>query len=146
MKKTNWLNLTGTKVAAMVCALFLGLLFTTSRDAVKQQNENITWQMENLIEGNSFVVLTDKYPNVFRSIEKQFKHSSPLVSGEKKVRFGMIEYNWIAHTTGDMQKLKEFYIGKDDCLTQYKVEIGDELFLRPGDVAYKFKTMKITRY
>lgn len=142
MKKLNWLHLTDMKVAALVCILFFGLLFTTSKDAVKQQNENITWQMENLRQGNSFVVLTYKYPNVFRSIEKQFKHSSPLISGEKKVKFGVIEYNWLAHTSGDRKRLKEFYIDKDDHLTQYKVEIMDAV----SDIPYSFQTMKVTRY
>jgi hypothetical protein len=124
----------------------LGLLFTTSRDEIKRQNENITWQMENLIEGNSFVVLTRDYPSVFKSLEKQFRNPSNLISEEKKIKFGVLEYNWLAHATGERFRLKEFYIDKDDHLTHYKIEIGDVQWMRPGNVPYSFKTMKITRY
>jgi hypothetical protein len=146
VKKIDWLWLSEKVIIMASITLFVMLFADISNSEIKRQNENLTWQMENLAEGNSFIVLTRDYPSVFKSLEKQLRNPMKLMNGEEKVKFGIMEYNLLAHKTGERFRLKEVCVDKDDHLSHYRIEISNTQWKRPGNVPYTFKTMKITRY
>ena len=144
MKNRTVLALTMGIITSTIVIITLVVLVAKGTGQNKQ-NIDITMQIERLAEGDSIVVSNLVYPHVFESIKLQLQTPKKLISGDEKIKFGINEYDWLAHTIGDINYLKEFAMEHEDHLIHYKISFREEdVELTSG--IYSVEFMTITRY
>lgn len=110
-----------------------------------KQKIDITVQLEKLAEGDSIIVTNLVYPDVFTDLKQQLQTPKRLISGEGKIKFGLLEYNWLAHVISSNNYLKEFAMEQEDHLVHYRISFREEdVDLNSGTYSVEFMT--ITRY
>ena len=113
----------------IACSLMLiAISYWDKKNNTKEdQKIDITMQIERLEEGDSITLSNLVYPHVFESIKLQLQAPKKLISRDEKIYFGLNEYDWLAHTIGDNNYLKEFAMEQEDHLVHYKVKFRKEL-------------------
>lgn len=135
---------------AMILSLSLLMLlsyfvFWHKTEIEGKQKIDITMQIERLAEGDSVRLSSLIYPDIFSDVKQQLQNPKRLISGEGKIRFGLNEYNWLAHRIGGNNYLEEFAMEQENQLIHYKISFREEdVELTSG--IYSVEFMKITRY